>query len=235
MKVPTVPRVKCLGCLVVLVLASTASAQSAEPPTLRAHRATVIGGVTWSGSYPIGSRSATLRSSAVGGNPPPFTLFSAASTVESIAGFEGRVGFSFTRNLSVEIGGTFGKPKVRTAISADPEVASHVLEGEELQQYVFDAGAVWQLPWRFGRRARPFVTGGSGYLRQLHQGRTLIEHGQIYYAGGGLRYWMRGGTGAKGSLGLRADARAVWKKDGIDFDNQTRTFPTLSAFVFFEF
>jgi hypothetical protein len=221
-----------MGCLIVPVLAS---AQSAEQPSLRAHRVTVVGGVTWSGSYPIGSANAILRSSAVGASPPPFTLFSAASTVESIAGLEGRVGFALTNNLAVEAGGAFARPKVGIAISADPEVASQVLEGEELQQYVFDAGAVWQLPVRLGRRARPFVSGGAGYLRQLHQGRTLIEHGQTYYGGGGLRLWLRGGDGMKRSLGLRADARVTWRRDGIDFDNRTRAFPHISGFVFYEF
>jgi hypothetical protein len=219
----------------VLVLADTASAQSAKPPSLLAHRLTLIGGVTWSGSYSIGSGDAILRTSAVGATPPPFTLFKAASTVESIAGFEGRAGFTVTKNLAVEVGGAFARPKVAVAISADPEVAAQRLEGEELHQYVFDAGAVWQLPYRVGRRARPFVSGGAGYLRQLHEGRTMIEHGQIFYAGGGLRYWIRGGDGLKRSLGLRADARATWRRGGIDFDNRTRTFPTISGFVFFEF
>jgi hypothetical protein len=219
----------------VLMLAVTGSAQSAEPPSLRAHRATVIAGVTWSGSYPIGSRNAILRSSAVGATPPPFTLFSSASTVDSIAGVEGRVGFTFTSNLAVEVGGAFARPKVSTEIAADPEAASQLLEGEELQQYLFDAGAVWQLPFRLGRRMRPFVSGGFGYLRQLHQDRTLIEQGQIYYAGGGLRYWMRGGDGVKRSLGLRADARATWRKDGIDFENRMRLFPTLTLGAFVEF
>lgn len=221
------------ACLTVF--AHTASAQSLEQPSLRAHHVTVIGGVTWSGSYPIGTNTATLRTSAVGAAPPPFTLFSAASTVESIAGFEGRVGFTFTTNLAVEVGGAFERPRVSIAISADPEAASQVLEGEALQQYVFDAGVVWQLPVRLGRRARPFVRGGAGYVRQLHEGRTLLEHGQIYYAGGGLRYWIRGGEAVKRSLGLRADARAVWKRNAIDFEQRTRAFPALSAFAFFEF
>ena len=234
----TVPGVRtvlwCLMCLMVPVLAQTASAQGAAPPTLRSHRVTVTGGVTWSGSYPVGTRSALLRSSVVGPSPPPFTLFSAASTVKSIAGVEGRVGFTLARNLAVEVGGAFARPRISVAISADPERASQTLEGEALEQFIIDAGAVWQLPARFGR-ARPFVTGGAGYLRQLHQDRTMVETGQVYYAGGGLRYWLRGGSGTGGSVGLRADARAVWKKDGIDFENRARTFPTVSAFVFFEF
>lgn len=222
-------------CLMVPVLVGTASAQSGEAPTLRAHRIAVVGGVTWSGSYPAGSRDALLRSSALGATPPPFTLFSAASTVESIAGVDGRVGFTLTRNLAFEVGGAFARPRVSTAITADPEVASQVLDGEQLHQYVFDAGAVWQLPLRFGQRARPFVTGGAGYLRQLHQGHTLVEQGEIYYAGGGLRYWIRGGDGLKGSLGLRTDARAMWRKGGIDFENRMRLFPTLTLGVFVGF
>ena len=243
--VRTVPKVRtvlwcqgCLMCLVlvlVLVLGATASAQRSEAPTLRAHRINVAGGVTWSGSYPAGSRDALLRSSALGATPPPFTLFSSRSTVESIAGLDARLGFALTSNLALEAGGAFARPRVSTAISADPEVASQVLAGEQLDQYVFEAGAVWQLPLRFGRRARPFVTGGAGYLRQLHQGRTLVEQGEIYYAGGGLRYWLRGGDGLKRSLGLRADARAMWKKHGIDFENKTRLFPTLSVGAFLSF
>ena len=237
--VRTVLRVRtvlwCLGCLIVPVLARSASAQHAGPPTLRVHRATVSGGVTWSGSYPVGTRNAILRSSAVGPSPPPFTLFSAASTVESIAGLEGRVGFAVTRTLAIEVGSAFAKPRVSIAISADPEAAAQVLEGAALDQYVFDAGAVWQLPFRFGPRARPFVSGGAGYLRQLHHGRTLVESGQIYYAGGGVRYWIRGGSGTTRSLGVRADARATWKKVGIDFDNRTRVFPALAVLAFVEF
>ena len=140
-----------------------------------------------------------------------------------------------TKNLSLEVGGAFARPQVSIAISADPEAASQVLEGEDLQQFVFDVGAVWQLPLRLGRRARPFISGGAGYLRQLHQERTLAEAGQVYYAGGGLRYWLRGGSGSTRSVGLRADARAMWRRDGIDFEDRTRAFPTVSVWLFAEF
>jgi hypothetical protein len=215
--------------------ATTARAQSAEPPVLRNHRLTASGGLTWSGGHPIGDSSAIYRTNAPGTAPPPFTLFSAASTVESIAGFEGRVGFTLTPSLAIEAGAAFAKPKVRIAISGDQEGASQALEGEMLQQYVFDAGAVWQLPLRIGRRARPFVSGGAGYLRQLHQERTLVETGQVYYAGGGLRYWIRGGSGTTRSFGFRVDARAMWKKDGIDFENRIRLYPAVTVFAFVGF
>ena len=226
-----------LGCLGALVLCagSAAFAQNAEAPALRKHRVTASGGVTWSGSYPIGEATATYRTNAPGNTPPPFTLFSAASTVDAVAGIEGRVGFTVTPDLAVEAGVSFARPRVGIVIASDAEVAPHALEGEELQQYIVDAGAVWQLPLRLSRRVRPFVTGGAGYLRQLHQERTLVETGQVYYAGGGLRYWLRGGSGATRSFGLRADARAMWKRDGVDFEDRTRLFPVVSVFAFMGF
>ncbi len=231
---------RCFGACVLSAFALTAwsdpaFAQSTEAPTLRAHRVTVSGGLTWSGSYPIGDANAVLRTNATGSAPPPFTLFSVASTVESIAGIEGRVGFTLTPSLAVEAGASFAKPTISLSISHDPEVGPQELEGEELQQYVFDAGAVWQLPIWLGRRARPFLSGGAGYLRQLHQERTLVETGRIYYAGAGLRYWIRGGSGRSRSLGLRGDARATWKQNGIDFEERTRFYPTVSVFLFVGF
>ena len=64
------------------------------------------------------------------------------------------------------------------------------------QQYLFDGGAdVAAADSASGSRLAPFVAGGAGYLRQLHEDRTLAETGQIYYAGGGARYWLRGGHG----------------------------------------
>lgn len=226
---------RCLGALALSAWNDPAFAQSAEAPMLRAHRVTASGGLTWSGSYPIGDANAILRTNATGTVPPPFTLFSAASTVESVAGVEGRVGFTLTRSLAIEAGASFARPQVSFSITQDREVESQALEGEALQQYVFDAGAVWQLPVRLGRRARPFVSGGAGYLRQLHQERTLVETGQVYYAGGGLRYWIRGGNVTSRSLGLRADVRAIWKKGGIDFEDRTRLHPLVTVFAFVGF
>lgn len=212
----------------VLAFASTADAQT-EP---RNDRFTASGGVTWSGSYRIGDSTATYGGNGPGATPTPFTLFSARSTVESAAAIEGRVGVSLTPRLSIEAGGSFARPRVSVAISQDQEVTAQALEGEELQQYVFDAGLVWLLPVRVGRRGRAFVTGGAGYLRQLHQERTLVETGQVFYAGGGLSYWLRGETGTSRSFGLRAEARATWRKDGIDYDNDVRYFPSLRLFAF---
>ena len=84
-----------------------------------------------------------------------------------------------------------------------------------------------------GTRLAPFVSGGVSFLRQLHEDRTLAETGHVYHAGGGARYFLRGGRASGRALGLRGDARVNFRRNGIDFDNTMRTYSTfsLSAFV----
>jgi hypothetical protein len=86
-----------------------------------------------------------------------------------------------------------------------------------------------------GARMAPFVSGGAAFLRQLHEDRTMAETGQIYYAGGGARYWLRGGHGAGRAYGLRGDARMNFRRQGIDFEDQMRIYPTFSLSVFVGF
>lgn len=91
---------------------------------------------------------------------------------------------------------------------------------------------VWHLPRRGSARLRPFVVGGGGYLRQLHEERTLVETGQLYYGGFGARYWLRGGSGTARAFGLRGDLRANLRRGGIDFEDKNRVFPTLAVHLF---
>lgn len=234
-RVPGVPGVLWMGMALVMVVAAHADAQPAQGPAPRAHHLIFSGGLTWSGSYPVGNATATLRPNAPGSGASPFVLFSTAPTIESAAGVGARVEFALTPSIAIELGASFARPRVSVAISQDREAAAQVLEGESLQQYVVDAGAVWQLPVRLGSRARPFVSGGAGYLRQLHQERTLVETGRTYYAGGGLRYWIRGGHGTSRGVGLRADARATWKTHGVDFEDRTRVAPSFALHAFVDF
>ena len=218
-----------LGCL-MLVLARTAEAQ--EAPAFRPHRVVLDGGMTWSGGYAVGDVNAQLRGNAPGSTPPPFTLFSASSDVSRTPGLSVRVGVTLTPQLIIEGGGSFAMPRVGFAIAQDPEVGAQRIEGEQLKQYVVDAALVWHLPLRLGSRARPFVIGGGGYLRQLHEERTLVETGQVYYGGVGARYWLRGGAATARSFGIRADVRANVRRGGIDFENKVRVFPALAAHLF---
>jgi len=231
--VPRVPRVWCLGCLVLVLVLSAGVASAQEAPAWRAHRLVLEGGVVWSGGYDVGDVTAQLRSNAVGSAPPPFAWFSSSSEVGHAVSAATRVGFTLSPRLMIEGGATFGMPRVATTIAGDAEATRQQLEGEQLQQYLFDGALVWHLPVRLGTRVRPFAIGGAGYLRQLHEERTLVETGQVYYAGVGARYWFRGGAGRGRSLGLRGDLRANFRRRGIDFEDKTRVYPTVGVQLFF--
>jgi hypothetical protein len=219
-----------LAAFALFFAAERASAQ--EAPALRAHHFTIGAGIVWSGSYDIGDATAQLRSNAPGATPPATPLFSARSRVTSLTAPELRVGFAVTRRTAVEVGFALTRPHVAVEIAGDAEAPSQDLPGEELQQYLIEGGVTWQLPMRTGARLAPFLSGGGAFLRQLHEDRTLAETGQIYYAGGGARYWLLGRDGSGRALGLRGDARVNFRRKGIDFEDKMRSYPTLSVSVF---
>jgi hypothetical protein len=214
----------------LVLLASSAAAQ--EAPALRDNRVTINAGMTWSGAYDIGGSAAELRGNATGAAAPPFPLMTSESRVTPAAAPEVRVGVSLTPRLTVEGGASRSRPRVGVRIFGDAEAPSEELPGEQLEQYVFDGGLSWQVPLNLGRRMAPFVAGGAGYLRQLHEDRTFAETGRIYYAGGGARYWLRGGHGNAMPAGLRGEFRINLRRDGIDFEDQMRVYPTFSLFLF---
>ena len=215
---------------ILLILATPAFAQ--EAPRLPDNRVTLNAGVAWLASYDVGTSTAQLRGNGTGSTTPPFTLFTADSHVSTATAPELRVGVSLTPRLTIEGGASLSHPRIGVSITGDPETPPQELPGEELQQYIFDGGLSWQLPIHTGRRLAPFVIAGAGYLRQLHEDRTLAETGRIYYAGGGARYWLRGGHDNSRPIGLRSEFRINMRNNGIDFEDKMRTYPTFSAFVF---
>lgn len=221
-----------LMCVSILVASTVAHAQSMQSPGLRPHRFTIGGGIVWSGAYDIGDATAQLRGNGPGPSAPPVTLFQSESRVTAATSPELRIGFAMTRTVALEFGMSVTQPHIGVAISADAEAPSQQLRGEKLEQYLFEGGATWQLPLRIGRRLAPFVAGGAAFLRQLHEDRTLAETGEIYHAGGGARYFLRGGHGAGRSVGLRGDARVNFRRKGIDFENTMRTYSTFSLSLF---
>lgn len=207
----------------VLVLVTTAAAEA---------QVTISGGLGWSGGYGIGDATAQLRTNATGTTPPPFTLFNVDSRIASAPGGEVRVGVGITRRVAIDGGVLFARRRLSFSIGGDPESTAQDFDGESLQHYVFDAGVLWELPVARQPRFRTFATGGAGYVRQLHQDRTLVESGQVFYLGGAARYWLRGTADSNRSLGLRTDVRFNLRRNGIDFENQSRTYPTVSLSLF---
>ena len=210
-----------VACVWVCLLANAAEAQ-----------VTINGGVGWSGGYDIGTSTAELRTNSPGASPPPSTLFNVDSRIPPSPGGEVRVGVALSRDLALEGGVLFAQRRLAFRITGDAETTGPQLDGETLQHYVFDAALLWELPVLRGLSVRTFAGGGAGYLRQLHQDRTLVETGQIYYVLGGARYWLRGRPNSARSVGLRGDVRLHLRRNGIDFEDRMRMYPTVSVLMF---
>ena len=215
--------------LLMMTVAAPARAQG-DGPGLRPHHLTVSSGVTWSAAYDIGDATAALRGNGTGATPPSFTLFKADSQMNASWAPDLRVAVALTSTIAVEAGAMLSYPHVGMSISNDPEAKAQVLPGEALRQFQVDGALTWQLPLH-GPRTAPYAVAGAGYLRQLHEDRMLGESGQVYFAGAGLRYWLRGDAASR-SIGLRAEARVNRRRPGIDFADANRTFPSVSVSLF---
>jgi hypothetical protein len=203
-----------------------------ESPSLRTHHVTLGAGVLWAGGYDVGDATAELRGNAIGASAPAFNWFNAKSRFTPAAAPEFHVGFALSPTLAIDGAVSYARPRIAVAIAGDAEAPSQELAGEKIEQYEFGAGVTWQLPVATASRFAPFVALGGAYLRQLHEDSALAETGRIYYAGGGARYWLRGGRGRATAAGVRVDARVNLRKDGIDFEQQMRAYPTLTLSLF---
>ena len=220
------------GCLYTF----PAFAQDADP-ALRAHRFTLLLGGSWVSGYPIGENTALIRSNQPGTlTPDGMPLFHAESSFEHAFGTEARVGFALTRTLAVEAGASFAQPNLAVDISQDSESSPIRIADEHVTEFVIDVNVNWQVPGlRVGPHGRPYVLAGGGYLRQLYEERIKVETGNVAYIGGGVRYWLRGGDQAHRALGLRAEARLLMRRGGIDFAKNQRSSPVINLFGFLGF
>lgn len=210
--------------------ASAAFAQTPDPP---ASRVDVGIGTLWIGRQPLGTKTATETTGAGGALP----LFSTSSDLAGAAGLEARVGVRLTRSVTAEADASYLKPQLRIAISADSEGAAALTATETIQQFTVGGNVLWYLP--HGRRAprlAPFALAGGGYLRQLHDRATLVETGRFYQVGGGVTYLLVSGRHfhTKGA-GVRVDARAVVRSQGVSFDGGAHTSPAFGASAFVGF
>lgn len=219
------------AAIAIGVLAGTAGTALAQDGRIELG----AGGI-WLAGSPLGSTDATLTRNQ-GGPSDRFTLFKTESDLESVGGFDARLAVRLTRGIAVEAGFTVSRPRVTTKISADVENSAVVSAVEDLTQYVIDVGALVHLTrLRFAGRAVPFVSGGGGYLRQLHEGRTLIETGRVYHLGGGVKLPLlsRSRRFLKGA-GARVEARAYTRDGGFDLANKSRSFGAMSAGIYVTF
>jgi hypothetical protein len=199
--------------------ARTGRAAQASQASSIGGRIEVSGGTGLVGGTDLGTASATLTGPGVP-TGTPVTLFDTATTIESGPRYEARVAWRLTRALQVEGGLAVNRTHLATSITNDFEQAPNTEATEKLTEYAIEAGLLLHLTKLTfaGGRARPFVTGGAGYLRQVHEGQTLIDTGQSAYAGGGLTFTLRQAPRRAfiEGLGLRADVRANFRSGGFE-------------------
>ena len=193
-----------------------------------------IGGGILGGSS-LGSADANLRANAT--TKQPYRLFSTDTSFAAAPSLHLRGAFAWSRRFAVEGGLVLSRPVLRTSVSADVEGAPSLTVDERIDQYFLEASLLVRLnEIRFGPKTVPFVAGGAGYVRQLHQGLTVIDEGRLYHLGGGVKHWLRtSNRGLIRSTGVRADARVYLLKSGIAFDDGPRPHVAASGSFFLIF
>ena len=210
------------------VLVAPANAQS--PPL---HRLELAAGIGLFGGASLGTAQANLRPSTPGA---PYRVFDTSTKIEQATVLDLRAGFALTRRYGIEAHALYGHPEVATSISGDVEGAPAITAVERLDHYLIDGGVTVALPEFRVAGIEPFAAGGAGYLRQLHEGLTVVETGTVYYVGGGGKYWFR--TRSRGflrALGARGDARLNVLSGAITVEDNTRRHFSLSGSVFVVF
>jgi hypothetical protein len=191
------------------------------------------GGVVYVGGYDLGEATAELTSNT-GTTGGSFPQFETDSQVKSAVGVQGRIGFLVTPSFAIEGGLRFSKPVLEIRITDDAEDAADLNSEETISQYLIDASAVWHFTnAAFGSgKAVPFVFGGAGYLRELHEGDALIEEGVEYHAGGGIKWWFGEG---RGRFGFRGEVGISIRDGGFDFEETRRVVPIAAGSLVYTF
>lgn len=195
----------------------------------------IAAGGRWLTAVPLGTSTGTLTTPDGGS----VTLFSTETRLGPTSAVEGRFGVRLSRHLFAEGAASFGFSRLTAAITDDAEGAADVEVSEAIRHLVLSGGLVAEISaWRMGARAVPFVTGGAGYLRQLHEGRPIVEEGRLFYAGAGLNVLLSTGTGWTGrgtAVGLRFDTRFDTWTGGISLDDQADRGVSTGIQLFFRF
>lgn len=185
----------------------------------------ITGGGAWSGGFDLGSVSAD-ETRNTGSGTAPFALFAVSSRMKSAPAVQGRLGVYLARSASIEAGLLFARPTAASLVSGDVESAPDLTATERLTRVIVDGSLVLHLNGLSFARGNgvPFVLGGGGYIRELHERNEVIETGRDYHAGAGLHFWF--GNGGRHRLGLRTDVGVSLRTGGADIKNTRRTVPT---------
>jgi len=227
-----VPRCR-LALLAILFCSpgGAAWAQRLDEPLVGRYE--VAAGVSWTGSSSFGSRDASLT----GASGDRYPLFSTATGLGTAATFDAHLGRRLTRIVQIELAASYSSPTLTTSVTNDVEQGAATLASESVRQFTIGGAAVVYLPRRSAARVLPFLTGGRGYLWQVHQGNRLFQTGRTYHVGAGAMIPFGGRRRAVGErqFGVRADLRALIRTGGVAVDGSTHTSPVVAVSAFARF
>ena len=223
----------------VLAASLTVLAMSALPAPAFAQAAAVPGafevaiGVRWTGELSNGTQDAFETTPG----DSRYGLFQTRTAVAPATGLEGSLSLRLGRSVEARAFTSYARSDLRATISSDVEGIPDAVASEMLTQLAVEGALVVRLSaWRPADRASPFVSGGGGYLRHLHEGRTLVENGVTFHVGGGFDYLLKTeGRGAVKATGLRVDVRSVWRAGGAAFDDRPHLSPAAGVSLFARF
>ncbi|HEX9365210.1 MAG TPA: hypothetical protein VF921_01210, partial [Vicinamibacterales bacterium] len=184
------------------------------------------GGGVWTRGYEAGSAIAATLATPSGGT---FPLFVVNARVLSASGAAAHVGIYLGRRVSVEARFEYSRSMFRASLTKDFESTPDTGAGATIRSYLVGGSLLYHL--REGRFV-PFVSGGGGYLRQLHEANADLLTGAEVHAGGGLEYWL--GTAAH-RFGLRVEGAASARSRSVAFEQKRRMLPSVTAGVSYQF
>jgi hypothetical protein len=192
-----------------------------------------VSGAWWDG-YDLGGQRAEIT----GPQAPtglPVTLFASDAAIRSGPGAEVRLGWRVFRRIYAEATGGLGVNTIEARVHDDIEQAPAITVTSSLTQVTIEGGALVEvLTLRLpAGNLVPFVDGGGGYLRQIHEDRLLIETGRTFYVGGGMKWHSSAiePSGLVQRLVLRGDVRFVSRTGGVDIGDERRHYITVSGGV----
>jgi len=226
-----VTRARAAACAIVLCSVAAARDAAAQPAGATPGRFEVSGGATWIGRTSIGAADAGETTPSNGS----LRIFSTSSDLAAAPEIDVRIGLRLARALAVEAETAYGRPELRVSLSGDIENAAPATAVERMQEYLIGGAVLWRVPGLQRPRLSPFVAAGGGYLRELHDRALLAQTGRYYTVGGGVAYLLASRSGWIKATGVRVDARAVVRRDGVAFAAGSHTAPSLGASLFVRF
>ena len=183
------------------------------------------GGAAVAGGSDLDRRTAQLTSNT-GTTGGTFEYFDVEGRVKPGYGVLARIGVYLSSAASVEGGVQWLRAINAQRITGDTEGAPDITAEAKLNQYLFEGSALWH----FGTgSARPFVYGGAGYLRVLHESDALVEDGVEVHAGIGVK-WSLGRR-----VAIRGDGGISIRDLGSDEDDKRRTVPVAAGSIIWVF